>query len=482
VLSSSSKAEKHEAKFVARLDVLTERLDTLASTVATTASAIAKKDGEIASLRRDLQARDEAIQALAAQARAPQQAVAAAPAVEPGELRSLRNAVAALTKEHAEGPTTEHVQQLSAKLEALAQQVGALPTGTPGAAGPDLEPRMVELEAKIEAVRALAEQAPAAPDHTEELLGMLAALRSQVEAVAGLHTAEGQRDEGLDERLAAIEERLTAITAVEERLAAITAVEERLAELAAIEEKLAGVTEVEERLTALTQIEERLTAIDAAADGQAQRVDALAASVESALIGVADKERELAALHQHFTESSTRVESVVDDIRQVLSMLPELGSPNVDDLTAQVHRLASRVERVETSDREELDAHERAMREFADRFEGLEQQLETVAAEVARAKTLWPVALRSLEARLDAVSPHPRRTDATGDAGGEPADDAPSDDLLAGLRNSLQAMESVAAEMARASDVLSADDESAPEPLAASGGGGSVVPLRSSDP
>jgi DNA repair exonuclease SbcCD ATPase subunit len=472
VLSSSSKAEKHEAKFVARLDVLTERLDTLASTVATTASAIAKKDGEIASLRRDLQARDEAIQALAAQARAPQQAVAAAPAVEPGELRSLRNAVAALTKEHAEGPTTEHVQQLSAKLEALAQQVGALPTGTPGAAGPDLEPRMVELEAKIEAVRALAEQAPAAPDHTEELLGMLAALRSQVEAVAGLHTAEGQRDEGLDERLAAIEERLTAITAVEERLA----------ELAAIEEKLAGVTEVEERLTALTQIEERLTAIDAAADGQAQRVDALAASVESALIGVADKERELAALHQHFTESSTRVESVVDDIRQVLSMLPELGSPNVDDLTAQVHRLASRVERVETSDREELDAHERAMREFADRFEGLEQQLETVAAEVARAKTLWPVALRSLEARLDAVSPHPRRTDATGDAGGEPADDAPSDDLLAGLRNSLQAMESVAAEMARASDVLSADDESAPEPLAASGGGGSVVPLRSSDP
>ena len=47
-----------------------ERVDTLASTVATTASAMAKKDGEIASLRRDLQARDETLQGLVAQARA----------------------------------------------------------------------------------------------------------------------------------------------------------------------------------------------------------------------------------------------------------------------------------------------------------------------------------------------------------------------------------------------------------------------------
>ena len=65
MLSPKNEA-KQEARFAARLDVLSERVDTLASTVATTASAIAKKDGEIATLRRDLELRDQQLQSLAA--------------------------------------------------------------------------------------------------------------------------------------------------------------------------------------------------------------------------------------------------------------------------------------------------------------------------------------------------------------------------------------------------------------------------------
>jgi hypothetical protein len=90
--------------------------------------------------------------------------------------------------------------------------------------------------------------------------------------------------------------------------------------------------------------------------------------------------------------------------------------------------------------------------------------------------------------------------------------DAPADDLLAGLRDSLQAMETVAAEMARASDTLSpaveqdvgghlappaaADDAEVPaeepggtsfqsveeSPAAAAAGGATVVPLRTGEP
>ena len=56
---SSKNESKAEERFAARIDLISERLDTLASTVATTASAMAKKDGEIATLRRDLEARDE---------------------------------------------------------------------------------------------------------------------------------------------------------------------------------------------------------------------------------------------------------------------------------------------------------------------------------------------------------------------------------------------------------------------------------------
>ena len=103
MLSSKDDA-KQENRFVARLDVLQERVDTLASTVATTASAIAKKDGEIAALQRALEARDQTLHGLVQQvSRAAESAAATDVPVDATELRSLRNAVAALTKERAGG-------------------------------------------------------------------------------------------------------------------------------------------------------------------------------------------------------------------------------------------------------------------------------------------------------------------------------------------------------------------------------------------
>ena len=80
----------------------------------------------------------------------------------------------------------------------------------------------------------------------------------------------------------------------------------------------------------------------------------------------------------------------------------------------------------------------------------MDQRVATVAEEVSRAKTLWPVALRSLEARLDDAVRARRH-----EAEMAPGTDAPADDLLAGLRDSLQAMEAVAAEMTRASETVS---------------------------
>ena len=120
----------------------------------------------------------------------------------------------------------------------------------------------------------------------------------------------------------------------------------------------------------------------------------------------------------------------------------------------------------------------------------IDQCLAAVAAEVARAKTLWPVALRSLEARLDdAVHGHRPEPSAADDAASTPPPDGPADDLLAGLRHSLQAMETVAAEMARASDTLGDPDDGSPDadepaeaetPIAT--GGATIVPLRTGEP
>jgi hypothetical protein len=65
----------------------------------------------------------------------------------------------------------------------------------------------------------------------------------------------------------------------------------------------------------------------------------------------------------------------------------------------------------------------------------------------------------------------------------------PSDDLVAGLRDSLREMESVADEMARAAETLTesvgepvVEDEVSPEPSAAAAAGATVVPLRASEP
>jgi chromosome segregation ATPase len=406
VLSSKNDG-KQEVRFAARLDVLGERLDTLASAVATTASAMAKKDGEIAGLRRDLEARDQTLQALVAQVRQGAHAQQAGSAsVDGNELRSLRNAVAALTKERAEAGGA-NVEDLATKVHALGVRVDEL------AGALDARP---------------------ADRPSEELVTMLAALRSKVEALTGL--GGGVSEEQLDRRFGETDDAL-----------------------------------------------ERLT----------QRLDTLAATVEEAAAGLGAKERELADLHHDFTESSTRIESIVEDIREALHAFREVDSTSLDEL-------ASRIEQIESATREAADARDRSGVELGRRVDHVDQRVAAVADEVARAKTLWPVALRSLEARLDDVV-HSRRQEAGQDTPQSPDAIAgdPSDDLLAGLRDSLQAMESVAAEMARASETLSEpledpvaqhEPDHAPSDVedveierpAAAAGGATIVPLRAGEP
>jgi chromosome segregation ATPase len=468
VLSSKNES-KAEERFAARIDLISERLDTLASTVATTASAMAKKDGEIATLRRDLQARDEQMQALAARAQA-------AGGADPRELLELRQAVVALANERTKQAGTKQIDELAAKVGLLGQrletvsttisttaaglakregelasirkQLETLPAGPVAAAPPDpsLKRELDELgtglvsvkmrldghAAELEAVKTIAveQQAPA-----EELRAMLTTLRAQVESLNGLRP---------------------------------------------------GVTE--------EQLDERLAETSAALDVLAQRIDALTSNVETAAANMSDKEHELAALHRYFTESSKRIESIVDDLRAALGAFPEAAP---ETLAAVKSQLQSAVEQIETVARR-LDDLEKArpegvVRELAGRVELLDKRVAALSADVARAKTLWPVALRSLEARLEDVTSARHHGPASDtEAGSSPEEPGTADDLLAGLRDSLQAMESVAAEMERVSEP-EADVPAPPAPDAdevteaaptqqAVAGGARIVPLRSSDP
>ena len=464
MLPSSKSDSKHEARFAARLDVLGERVDTLAATVATTASAMAKKDGEIASLRRELQLRDEQIQALAARPQAPAGG-------DPRELHQLREAVAALSSERPQGGSKQ-IDELTAKVGLLGQRLDSISTtvSTTAAGLSGREGELATIRKRLDGWAATpAGAAPVVDPGLERQLDDLTSTALGAKARLDGHAAE------LESLKAQLAERQA--PPADELRSMLTMLRTRVESLDGLR---AGVTQ--------EALDDRLAETDEALARISRRLDEIGTSVESATTSLSEKEHELAALHRRFTESSARVETIVGDLREALGALPDtdpdaLGAitRRLDSTSASVTALANRVGRIEAAHAEHLLAA------LTERIDGLDGRVETVAVEVKRAKTLWPVALRSLEARLDDVAPPRKSADEAvedePESSPEDEHEDDSDDLLAGLRDSLQAMENVAAELERTQDAWIGDSipnaEDTPQAVA---GGARVVPLRTGDP
>ena len=462
MLPSSKSDSKHEARFVARLDVLSERVDTLAATVATTASAMAKKDGEIASLRRELQLRDEQIQALAAR---PQ----ASAAGDPRELHQLRETVAALSAERSTQGGSKQIDELTAKVGLLGQRLETLSTTVSttaaGLAGRDGELATIRK-------RLAHDGTPVGATPTPD-----PGIKRQLDELASTATGTKLQLDGQAAELESLKSQLAERQGppADELRAMLTMLRARVESLDGLR---SGVTQ--------EALDDRLTETDEVLAALSQRVEELATGVESTTASLSDKEHELAALHQHFMESSSRIETIVDDLREALGAFPDTDpdalaalTRRLDTTSAGATALANRVDRLEATHIDDLLAG------LTERIDGLDGRVEAVAVEIKRAKTLWPVALRSLEARLDDVASL-RPSDATLETPESPPEDEhadDSDDLLAGLRDSLQAMENVAAELERSQDVWTGDSMPDTEDTQqAMAGGARVVPLRTVDP
>ena len=232
------------------------------------------------------------------------------------------------------------------------------------------------------------------------------------------------------------------------------------------------------------------------ARSSSQRIDALAETVESATTSLGSKEQELAALHRHFTESSTRIESIVERHPR--------GAARVSGAELDLARRACGARRADREGDARGDGCEgaRARRARAPRRPHRAARRDRRRRGRPREDAL---ARRAEVARGAAGRCQCMRAEPGGETqrGRMPTpDDEPSEDLLAGLRDSLQAMESVAAEMARASETLSGPvDEpptstaEAPEHEEALDGrdgrararhppsaGATIVPLRAGEP
>jgi DNA repair exonuclease SbcCD ATPase subunit len=459
VLPSSKSDSKHEARFVARIDVLGERVDTLAATVATTASAMARKDGEIASLHRELQLRDEQIQALAARPQAPA-------AGDPRELQQLREAVAALSSERSTQGGSKLIDELTAKVGLLGQRLETLSTTVSttaaGLAGRDGE--LATIRKRLETHDGTPTADPGIKRQLDELASTATGTKLQLDGQAAeLESLKSQ----LAERQGPPADELRAM---------LTMLRTRVESLDGLR---AGVTQ--------EALDDRLMDTDEALARLSQRVEELATGVESATASLSDKEHELAALNRHFMESSSRIETIVDDLREALGAFTDTDpdalaalTRRLDTTSAGTAALANRVDRLEATHVDDL------LTGLAERMDMLDGRVEAVAIEIKRAKTLWPVALRSLEARLDDVAPPRPRDDETVSTPEPPAENEhedDSDDLLAELRDSLQAMENVAAELERSQGVSTGDAiPDTEDTQQAMAGGARVVPLRPADP
>jgi chromosome segregation ATPase len=467
---SSKNETKQEARFAARLDVLTERVDTLASTVATTASAMAKREGEIAALRKELAVRDEQLADFVTRARE-------ANTGGGDDVRELKAAVAALASDAGGGKrgSSKQLDDVVAKVGLLGQRLDTLATTVSttaaGLAGREGELAVIRKQLESAPAGGSGERAGGADPELRNQLAGLSAVATRLEARLDAHTAQL---DGLESQLADREAAPSAPPSDELR-AMLAMLRTRVESLDALR---AGVTE--------EMLEDRLSGTNDALARLSQRVDDLATSIETATARRTDKEHELAALHRHFVESSTRIETIVVDLREALGALEETDPAALTALTGQVESaladiasVASRVERLEVVHADDL------VSQLTDRVEAVDKRLESVAVEIARAKTLWPVALRSLEARLDdVVAPRqlPVPADDATPPEPEPHHDDVEDDLLAELRDSLQAMESVAAEIERASEGSADPDLPDVPDQQAVAGGARIVPLRASDP
>ena len=450
---------------MARLDVLGERVDTLAATVATTASAMAKKDGEIASLRRELQLRDEQIQALAARPQAPA-------AGDPRELHQLRETVAALSAERSTQGGSKQIDELTAKVGLLGQRLETLSTTVSttaaGLAGRDGE--LATIRKRLETH----DGTPVGATPTADL-----GIKRQLDELASTATGTKLRLDGQAAELESLKSQLAERQSppADELRAMLTMLRTRVESLDGLR---AGVTQ--------EALDDRLTETDEALAG-------LSAACRGARDGRGVRDREPLGQGARARSTAPALHGVQlahrDDRRRPprgARCVPGHGSGR----TGRAHPTA----RHDVGERHRSGESGRSARGHSRRrpprrrspsaSTGSTARVEAVAVEIKRAKTLWPVALRSLEARLDDVAPPRPRDDETLDAPESPLEDEhedDSDDLLAGLRDSLQAMENVAAELERSQDVWAGDAiPDTEDTQQAMAGGARVVPLRTADP
>jgi len=463
---------KLEDRLTNRVNVVTDRLATLAATVSTTAAALARKDGEIATLRRELEDGNAKIEALVGELhRAPGAA----------DVEELRRAIAGFSADRPKRKGDNGIDGLSGKVDVLVQRLDMLATTVSttaaGLAGREgdvaalrrkLEEANTEVEAAIGELRRSVDPRP-----VSELRETVKALSDETSALkrSGQRRFDGvcAKIDGLTERLDSLAKTVATtangLAGSENEVVALRAAfdeeNERVDALLVKLHRATGALSSQmadlDGFVARDTVDELSTKVEALT----AQMTSLGAIVETTATGHADKELEIAALSRRFEDRSSQVDGLVRELRAALETMPEPGvdpefENRFDELSEQVDAVTSQLAQVDaTSSMRARDAAssgaelERLLAQVAERLGTVERDRDAAAAEVVRAAEAWAAERESVQRQLEAL--------ASAQAGRPEAVEGMSA-LLQGLTARLDAMEhdrvAVAAEIARVSVVL----------------------------
>lgn len=386
----SKRDAKFEERLVNRVDVVADRLETVARTISTTSAALAAKDGEIAQLKRDVDAGSARFDSALAEVRR---------GFDPAALDDVKRTLADLSKQKLPRGLEGRIDELGAKVTMLAQRIdtvsSTVSTTAAGLAGRDGE--IIALRRALEA-------------DSKRIGGELDDLRGAIDPapVAELRQAVSE----LRERSS--EQRRSVQVLLDETGAKVGALAGRLDSIAASHDSTAA------RVSAS---EEQVSALRAHVEEGGVHLSSLAATVASASERLDARDVELETLERRFHDAATRVDGLVAELTRALAEVPdpestqqllearwgELDRVRIAD-RVRVEELADRLAAVSTSVESiagrapETDALERRIDELGERADAAADERAETSSEVARLAAVLEVERASSRSRLESLA------------------------------------------------------------------------------
>ncbi len=454
----SKRDPKFEERLTDRVDVLADRVATLSSTVNTAAAAHAASEGELASLRRELEQASAKLEAAIRE----NASSGDAPALE-----ELRSAVAELSGKRSRGSDAD-VADLRAKIDYVGERVDTLATTVASTAAglAGREGEVVALRRSLDDVGVQLAQlaAEVRRDHGGiQDVELQARLQEVTAAQREAETQLESRLQSLDERLQARVAEVTAkIDGASRDFAAneleLAALKRHLEETAArVESAVREVREELPRSVSPAELDERLAPLLGQLETIAARAhDADAAAterLERELDRISDVERRLAAADLRLEGAERAAETAAAEARRA----GEAGKGDEARLQEQLNVLAQALS--EAPAKRDLEEPLAALAGRLERLEEIEPRLEEALREVEQELAVQrdrPV--QDLEGRLEPFGAElralARRLDEAERAAGERSAESAAQaagiaELLASTRLRLDAVEQAAETAAR---------------------------------